>query len=473
MKELKAATEQTDRLTSTEPTKPKTTKAAWYQAVWRWHFYAGLFAAPFLLILAFSGAVYLFKPQIEGFLYQDQYMADEMGSQSLPSSSLIGAVQEAYPDAVISSYKVYDEESRTVEMSIMDGETPKSVYVNPYTGDVQGELIVSEKFTEIFKKLHSELIVGGTFANRLVELAACWTILLLVTGLYMWWPRNRKSIWGTVLPRFRSKGRTFWRDLHAVPAFWFSIMIVILIATGLPWSGVMGGQIDRLANSTNSGYPAFATTFAEKPQSAVRADDVAEDVPWASQNSEVPTSAVGGYQTISMDDVTMIASMEKVAKPYTISMPVGEEGVYTIATSHSAPWDNATLHVDQYSGGVLSDVRFNEWGIMAQGITAGIALHEGRLFGWFNQALGLITCLAIMGIVISSFVMWRKRKPDGLGSPKKPVSKKVTRTVFVLMIIGGILMPLVGLSILIVLIFDLVIVKRIPPLKRWFHGRTA
>lgn len=470
MKELKANIEKNDSMTSG---KPKASKAAWYQAVWRWHFYAGLFAAPFLFILAFSGAVYLFKPQIEGFLYQDQYTVNEMGNQSLSSSSLIGAVQEAYPDAMISSYKVYEEGTRTVEMSIMDGETAKSVYVNPYTGDVQGELIVSEKFTEIFKKLHSELIVGGTFANRLVELAACWTILLLMTGLYLWWPRNRKSVWGTVLPRFRSKGRTFWRDLHAVPAFWFSIMIVILIATGLPWSGVMGGQIDRLANSTNSGYPAFATPFADKPESVVRADDVAEDVPWASQNSEVPTSSVGGYQPISLDDVTMIASMEKVAKPYTISMPVGEEGVYTIAASHSAPWDNATLHVDQYSGGILSDVRFDEWGLMAKGITAGIALHEGTLFGWFNQALGLITCLAIMGIVVSSFVLWRKRKPNGSGAPKKPVSKKATRTVFVLMMVGGVLMPLVGLSILLVLIFDLFIVKRIPKLKRWFHGQTA
>ncbi|KIL51008.1 PepSY-associated TM helix domain-containing protein [Jeotgalibacillus campisalis] len=452
---------------------PKKSKASWYQAVWRWHFYAGLFAAPFLLILAFSGGVYLFKPQIEGMLYQEQFEVNEMGSQVLAPASITAAVQESYPDAAISTYKVYEEADRTVEVGVMDGGIAKSVYVNPYNGDVQGELITSEKFTELFKKLHSELIVGGTFANRLVELAACWTILLLLTGLYLWWPRKLKSIWGVVLPRFNARGRTFWRDLHAVPAFWFSIMIVILIATGLPWSGIMGEQINKLATSTNSGYPAFAHSFGEKPASPVRAEEVAEDVPWASQNDVVPVSAVGGYQTISIDDASMIASMENVAKPYTISMPMGEEGVYTIATSHSVPWDNATLHLDQYSGGILSDVRFADYGLMAQGITAGIALHEGRLFGWLNQALGLVTCLAIIGIVISSFVMWRKRKPDGLGAPKKPISKKASRTIFILMIAGGILMPLVGVSIIAVLLVDFFIVKKIPAVNRWFHGKTA
>ncbi|KIL46745.1 PepSY-associated TM helix domain-containing protein [Jeotgalibacillus soli] len=461
--------EQVQVLTSSN----KKSHASWYQAVYRWHFYAGLFAAPFLLILAFSGAVYLFKPQIEDFLYRDVYIVDQGGEQTIAPSAIIASVHEIYPDAAISTYKVYEEPTRTVEVGLIEGETAKSVYVNPYTGNVQGELIVSEKFTELFKKLHSELIIGGTVANRLVELAACWTILLLLTGLYLWWPRNRKSIFGTVLPRFGVKGRTYWRDLHAVPAFWFSIMIVVLIATGLPWSGIMGEQINRLAVVTNSGYPSFAQAWGEKPSSTVRAQDVAEDVPWASENMTVPSSPTGGYLTLPVEDISMIASMQQVAKPFTISMPQGEKGVYTIATSHSAPWNNATLHIDQYSGGVLSDVRFNEYGVLAKAITAGIAFHEGRLFGWPNQALGLMTCLAIIGIVVSSFIMWRNRKPVGLGSPKKPVSKQAARTVLVLMLVGGILMPLVGVSIIVVYLFDQLLIKRIPALNHWFNGKTS
>lgn len=41
------------------------TQRAFYRAVWRWHFYAGLFCIPLVITLAISGAIYLFKPQFE------------------------------------------------------------------------------------------------------------------------------------------------------------------------------------------------------------------------------------------------------------------------------------------------------------------------------------------------------------------------------------------------------------------------
>jgi uncharacterized iron-regulated membrane protein len=36
-----------------------------YPTIWRWHFYAGLFVLPFVLLLSLTGSVYLFKPQID------------------------------------------------------------------------------------------------------------------------------------------------------------------------------------------------------------------------------------------------------------------------------------------------------------------------------------------------------------------------------------------------------------------------
>ena len=39
-----------------------------YRAVWRWHFYAGLFCIPFVLWLAATGSIYPFRPQIEAWI---------------------------------------------------------------------------------------------------------------------------------------------------------------------------------------------------------------------------------------------------------------------------------------------------------------------------------------------------------------------------------------------------------------------
>ncbi|ANE48686.1 iron-regulated membrane protein [Paenibacillus swuensis] len=454
-----------------EPNNTRTgLRQAIYASVWRWHFYAGLIFAPFLIILAFSGAVYLFKPQIEGYLYKDMMVVREVGTKVMPSAAIIEKLEKEHEGLKVSSITLPDQKNASYKLSVMDNDLPTTMYVDPYKGEILGKLDSDKTFSAFFMKMHSELVVGGTLANRIVELAACWAVILLLTGLYLWWPRNRASIWGTVLPRLSKPGsRMFWRDLHAVPAFWLSLLILVIILSGLPWSGIMGGQIDKLANSTNTNTPPYAYSFGEKPQSVTVAEDIAEDLPWAAEKLPVPASVAGGYVPISMDDVERIVDEKQVAKPYTLTMPQGETGVFTASTAHVNPGRNATLHLDQYSGAVLTDVRWADYGIMAKAISYGIAFHEGTLFGWFNQALGLIACLGLILIAVSSFFMWRKRKPDGkLGAPKKPDHAKVTMGVLLIMGLCGVIMPLVGISILVVLLLDVVVIRRVKPLRRWF-----
>ncbi|WP_243370574.1 PepSY domain-containing protein, partial [Tetzosporium hominis] len=79
-----------------QPLNPSS--AALYKTVWRWHFYAGILFAPFLIILAITGSVYLFKPQIEQALYRDYYTVTPQVERVTPSK-LVGQVKELYPDA--------------------------------------------------------------------------------------------------------------------------------------------------------------------------------------------------------------------------------------------------------------------------------------------------------------------------------------------------------------------------------------
>ncbi|MDQ0340506.1 putative iron-regulated membrane protein [Caldalkalibacillus uzonensis] len=108
-----------------------TTKTSLYQTVWRWHFYAGLIFAPFLVILAFSGAVYLFHPQVESYLYHDLYEVQEKGEAVLSPSVLVDSVTEAYPEAVTTSLKFYDDPNRTTEVGIVYQGERSTAYVNP------------------------------------------------------------------------------------------------------------------------------------------------------------------------------------------------------------------------------------------------------------------------------------------------------------------------------------------------------
>jgi uncharacterized iron-regulated membrane protein len=259
--------------------------------------------------------------------------------------------------------------------------------------------------------------------------------------------------------------------MHGITAFWLSGAILIILISGLSWSGVSGEIMNRVATSTNTGTPPFGSAFGEKPVSAIATEDIAADVPWATENLEVPTTKMNGFIPLSIDNINEITLNQDIAKPYTISLPADDKGVFTVTSSNGQVLDEATLHIDPYTGFILSEARFKDYGILAQATSAGIAFHEGRLFGILNQIIGLLVCLGIILIVLSSFFMWKKRKPvNNSGAPSKVNNPKVTRTVWILMIIMGILLPLVGISLIVVLLIDKFIIPRLPRLKSWLQA---
>ncbi|WP_273381772.1 PepSY-associated TM helix domain-containing protein [Symbiobacterium thermophilum] len=201
----------------------------------------------------------------------------------------IEAVQKAYPDASITRYKPPFEADRSAEVGISGKDGLMTVFVNPYNGKILGDLKDDEEFMNKVRRLHGELMIGTT-GDRLVEMASCWAMILLITGLYLWWPHNRKGIFGTLIPRFSKGKRMMLRDLHAVPAFWFSLFIAIFILTGLPWSGLWGDLIKRVATATETGYPT-GLWDGNLPKSTIPSKDVAK-VPWAAENLPVPESGL-------------------------------------------------------------------------------------------------------------------------------------------------------------------------------------
>ena len=435
-----------------------------YKAIWRWHFYAGIIFAPFLIILSITGAIYLFKPQIESFLYKDYYYI-EKGEHELAPSALIEKITDTYKHATVVSYRPSDAPDRSTEVGVvLDGEK-YIIFINPYTGDILGKIAKEGKLMNVIVKLHGELFIG-TIGDRVVELAACWAVILLITGLYLWWPRNR-SLYGIVKIRFNEGKRIMWKDIHSMLAIWLSLFILLLILTGLPWAGFIGDKINRIATATHTGYPP-GLWDGQIPESVIPTKSIA-DVPWAAENMPVPESKQNGTMTIPVETVIQIAKERHVHPGFSIHFPEGEKGVYTVSVFPDLPQDQATLHIDQYSGKVLADLRFKDYGWLAKVIEIGIALHEGRYFGLFNQMIGLITCLGLILISYSGVVMWWKRRPKGsLGVPSAPQNKRAMRIVTLIIITLGLMMPLVAISLVIAFVLDWIIIRRIPKLQTWF-----
>jgi uncharacterized iron-regulated membrane protein len=444
----------------------KKTTVSPYQTIWRWHFYAGLIFAPFLLILAVTGSIYLFAPQIEQQLYTKYYEVEAQG-EKIPASEQISEVKRLYPDAVITKFTPGDSPDRSSEIGISTDVGTSTVFIDPYTGKSLGELNSEDRIMDQVKEFHGELM-AGTLGDRIVELAASWAVVLIVTGLFLWFPRRKDKLSGVFFPRFGKGKNILRRDLHAVPAFWITAGMLFLIMTGLPWSGLWGTNFQNFFTNSGAGYPPSIWT-GEAPQSALKTKEIAE-VPWAAENLDVPKSALEGYTPVSINDVVNIAEREGVDPGYTVYIPQDKQGVYTLSAFPAKAQDEVTIHLDQYSGAVLADYRFDHYGPVGKMVALGITLHTGTQFGFINQLVCLFICLGIILVVVSGFYLWIKRKPQKeMGAPKAQSILKM-KLFLLLMIALGILFPLVGLSLIVVGLLDRLVIKHIPSAKKFLSA---
>jgi len=444
----------------------KQTSTSLYKIVWRWHFYAGIIFAPFLIILSMTGSIYLFKPQIEQVIYKDYYQVTPKGER-ISAAQQIEEVKKLYPYAIVTKYRPGESATRSSEVIITFKDKSLTIFINPYTGKKMGELDNDDRIMDKIEDFHGELM-AGTLGDRVVELAACWTIVLIITGLYLWFPKKKQNLSGVLIPRLTKGKQILRRDLHVVPAFWITAGMLFLVMTGLPWSGFWGSHFQTIATNSGAGYPPSIWS-GSAPASTIKTKDIAE-VPWAAENLDVPASKIQGYIPLSIDDVVSIAKREGIHPSYTINIPQEKEGVYTLSAFPPKAQDEVTMHIDQYTGAVLADYRYQNYGLIGKIVAWGITLHKGTQFGLINQLVSLFICLGIILVAFSGFYLWWKRKPQKeLGAPKAPSIKNI-KPFFVLIIGLGILFPLVGLSLIIVWLLDWFIIQRIPVVKRFLNA---
>ena len=162
-----------------------------YRAVWRWHFYAGLLVLPFLIALSLTGALYLFDDELDALIHSDLKRV-EVQQTTQPAASLVSSALQDYPGtAVTYTSPATPESSAEVTVNSLTGER-LAVYVNPYTAEVLGSLDDRGTVMWTVRYLHSFKFFGQT-PRKLIEIAAGWSILLVATGIYLWWPRNGRG----------------------------------------------------------------------------------------------------------------------------------------------------------------------------------------------------------------------------------------------------------------------------------------
>ncbi|MEC8294923.1 MAG: PepSY domain-containing protein, partial [Pseudomonadota bacterium] len=225
---------------------------ALYRLVWKWHFLASLYVLPFMAMLAITGGIYLYKPQIEGWLYADQMYVD-VGDTPLPIEDQLSALQEGPGVKRLRGITQFDDPSRSTFVEFNSSDNIRSyAWIDPYTGTLLGHVARDETPMRMLKKFHGELLLGK-FGTKFVELSAHWAIVMFVTGAYLWWPRGKRSLAKAVQPPRgtpKTRGRSWWRETHLFTGMLATVLVVPILVTGLPWTDVWGGGLSYVQKQT-------------------------------------------------------------------------------------------------------------------------------------------------------------------------------------------------------------------------------
>lgn len=381
-----------------------------------------------MIILSITGGIYLFKGDYEVNKYKS--------IKEVVAEGTLISLQEQWEIANKNAIKkpnslVFSTNANGASEFVSGRFSGKSsLYVNPYTGTVSGEVITRKTDMYKVRKLHGELLMGA-FGTKIVELIASWMVVLILTGIYIWWPARKWNLAGFFIPRIRQGKRTFYRDLHAITGFWISGLLFLILAGGFPWTDVVGENFKRLQKVTNTGFPAS----------------------WEGRQLQ----SIPNGNPMTLDQIAIKAEALNLPGTVSIHFPKGPKGVFSVSNQY--PKDlhaQKKIHLDQYSGEVILSNHWKDVGVLMRGRMWVMAFHQGE-FGKWNWWLMLSIAILLTIMSVSALVSYVLRKRKGsLGIPKVPMHFKVGYGVLLLIAILGILFPLFGISILLLLLVEYV-----------------
>jgi len=435
------------------PKKPRNLSGKIYQLVWRWHFWVGLLVSPFLITVAITGALYVFKDEIERYIHSDLLFV-EPGENTVKHSALEAKIHEEIPGADLHFISVSEEPDRSwaafieihdhheneeeIHHAIGEEEGHHEVhyvYFDQYRGEIIGHHPNDQGFFRIILAIHRRLM-AGTFGRYIIEIATSWGIVTVLSGLYLWWPRKKEKIKGVWKPRSKGAFRTILRDWHAIPGVYLSVFILAIMLTGLFFTNIWGTAF-KIGTAVTGGFPDF---YLSPPKSAPVEDHsqhtrISLDKAWETANQAYPFAG----------------------RSYGINLPHhATDDAFSITTELSEPFAHlGATFIDQYTGELVFSATSKDLPWQSHVILLFYPIHVGSIFGVGTKILAVLSCLILSAMCITGVWMWWRRRPAGeLGAPKKTPKKTAPKWMAWLTIALAIFLPMVGLSLVAFALFN-------------------
>jgi uncharacterized iron-regulated membrane protein len=341
------------------------------------HLWLGLVAGAFIAVLAITGSIMAFEQELERALHPHRSYVTPQG-RPMSLAQIAAAVRRAYPNDTIGAFVVAARPDFSWEVGLPRAD----VFVNPYTGDILGEQTAPDWLNTVHQ-LHTHLLlprrphdVGGKITSG----AAVLLLLMLLSGLYLWWPLKRVGVsWRG------AAARATWFDIHNLTGVVALVFLLALTTTGL----VIGFE----QTTTRLFYKMTGTQPTPRPSMRV--------------------TPVAGASQITPDSALVLARAALPgAAPFELGVP-GPTEPYVVRARYPedrTPGGRSMVVMNSYTGAVMFAEGSRDAPAGARWVIANRAIHTGDLFGWPSKILVSLASLAALAQVLTGLTMWLKRR---------------------------------------------------------------
>ena len=480
--------------------------AATLRRIWRLHFWVGLFAAPTLLLLACTGLIILYTQPLNLLLHRDLTVVSQPNPASTGASPVsldtqVDAARQQVPaDMILDAVTPPEAPDRSTQIDFMAPETADigernvtQVFVDPYTGNYLGQRRELDGLVGWANQLHrffgndgptvsvpalGHFIAPSSYpdasmkvgvGNLIVEMTAVWILVLLASGIFLWWPRATERGKPRLAIRWRKGGRVRWRDLHATTGILLSVVLIGYIVSGLTWSRYWGENWRAVASTVT---PSTEVDAPSTPAKVGDFDRLGRRIAWADTDDPVYASdpGPGVPMTLGFNEIDEIAKSENMLPGFSIIGPSDSEedgqpvyGSYTVVNHWPQRLsEQRTLYLNQFTGQTIANSTADQDGALARITSWSVAMHMGNQYGVLTRILATLACLGLLTSITTAMLMWWKRRPTGrTGLPgrtsdaqRADTPRGAVASIAVIATTLAVLYPSFGVTLIVVLVAE-------------------
>lgn len=193
-------------------------------------------------IICLTGAVLVFEQEMTRAYHPHLYtVAYPEGSKPLSPSELMTHIERQIDDTLkINSLQIAKNPEEAWIVSFANAGR-RQLSVNPYSGEING-WIEGNAFFQTVRKLHRWLLDAppqkgaSSTGKTIVGISTLLMVVILVSGIILWWPRTRKSLHNRLKVACGKGSFRFWYDSHVSLGFYATLFLLVMALTGLTWS---------------------------------------------------------------------------------------------------------------------------------------------------------------------------------------------------------------------------------------------